>query len=196
MGLEVVVDEIKAKGDAQAAKIIADAKAEADAVVAAANKRAEDIKLAAEKEAAGKTIKAAEQSDRMLVRETASANLIVKREELNAQKELLDKVYAAAEQEIANLPADVHAKAVKELIKQAAGQMTAGEVFCNTRDEAAAKEALGEISGFSFGGIKDIDGGVIVQSTDGQLTLDYSYKTFMGEVWESSLKDASEILFG
>lgn len=189
MGLEVVVDEIKAKGTAEAAKIVADAKTEAQAVVADANKRADEIKLAAEKEAA-------EQSERMLVRETASANLIVKREELNAQKELLDKVYAAAEQEIANLPADVHAKAVKELIKEAAGQMAAGSVFCNARDESAAKEALSELSGFSFGGTKDIDGGVIVQSTDGQLTLDYSYKTFMGEVWESSLKDASEILFG
>ncbi|HJK48097.1 MAG TPA: V-type ATP synthase subunit E, partial [Methanocorpusculum sp.] len=42
----------------------------------------------------------------------------------------------------------------------------------------------------------DIDGGVVGQSADGQLTLDLSYRTFMGEVWESSLKDASEILFG
>ncbi|HJJ28747.1 MAG TPA: V-type ATP synthase subunit E family protein [Methanocorpusculum sp.] len=189
MGLEVVVDEIKAKGDAEAAKIIADANAEAVVIKADAQKRADEIKAAAEKEAAA-------QSERMLVRETASANLIVKREELNAQKALLDKVYAAAQEEIANLPADTHAKAVKALIKEAAGQMAAGEVFCNARDESAAKDAIGELSGFSFGGIKDIDGGVIVQSTDGQLTLDYSYKTFMAEVWESSMKDTSEILFG
>jgi hypothetical protein len=70
MGLEVVVDEIKAKGDAASAKIIADANAEAVAIKADAQKRADEITAAAQKDAA-------EQSERMLVRETASANLML-----------------------------------------------------------------------------------------------------------------------
>jgi len=192
MGLEVVVDEIKAKGDREAAGIKAKAEAQAKEIVNEANLRANEIRLAVEKDADI-------QSERIMIREVASANLVVKRDFLNAQKELLDKVYADAAEEIANLPADVHARAVRELLKEAAKQIKAGVVFTNARDEHAAKEALSglkTLSGFTFGGITDIKGGVVVQSTDGQLTLDFSYQTFMGEVWESSLKDASEILFG
>ena len=103
MGLEVVVDEIKAKGDAKAAAIKAEADAQVQAIVSEANLRAEEIKLAAEKDAEV-------QAERVVIREVASANLVVKRDLLNAQKELLDKVYAAAADEIANLPAEVHAK--------------------------------------------------------------------------------------
>ncbi|MDO5843757.1 MAG: V-type ATP synthase subunit E family protein [Methanocorpusculum sp.] len=192
MGLEVVVDEIKAKGDKQAAGIKAEADSKAKQIVDEANKRAEEIKITAEKDAEVL-------AERVMIREVASANLVVKRDLLNAQKSLLDKVYTNAAEEIAKLPADVHAKAVRELLKEAAKQIEEGVVFANARDEKAAKDAISELkslSGFTFGGISDIDGGVVVKSTDGQLTLDYSYQTFMSEVWEASLKDASEILFG
>ena len=192
MGLEVVVDEIKAKGDNEAAGIKSKAEAQAKEIINEANLRANEIRLEAEKNAEI-------QAERIMIREVASANLVVKRDFLNAQKELLDKVYAGAVDEIANLPADVHAKAVRELLKEAAKQIKVGVVFTNVRDEKSAKEALSglkTLSRFTFGGIIDIAGGVVVQSTDGQLTLDLSYQTFMTEVWESSLKDASEILFG
>ena len=192
MGLEIVVDEIKAKGNREAARIKSEAEAEAKTIVADATKRAEEIRLAAEADAVLQT-------DRITIREVAAANLVVKRDQLNAQKELLDKVYGEASCQIANLPADIHVKAARSLLKDAVKQIKEGIVFANERDEAAVKAAISELkplSGFTLGGITDSDGGVVVQSADGQLTLDLSYQTFMGEVWESSLKDASEILFG
>jgi len=192
MGLEVVVDEIRAKGNREAARIKSEAEAEAKTIIADATKRAEDIRIAAETDAAL-------QADRIVLREVAAANLIVKRDLLNAQKELLDKVYCEAAKEIARFPADVHTKAIRSLLKDAVKQIKEGTVYANQRDEKAVRAALAEmetLSGFTFGGIIGTDGGVVVQSADGQLTLDLSYRTFMGEVWESSLKDASEILFG
>lgn len=192
MGLEVVVDEIKAKGNREADRIKSAAAAEAKTIIADATKRAGEIRLAAEKDAGIQT-------DRIMIREIAAANLVVKRDQLNAQKELLDKVYAEAASQIANLPSEVHAKAVRSLLKDAAKQIKEGIVYANARDTEAVKAALSELktlSGFTFGGITDIDGGVVVQSADGQFTLDLSYQTFMGEIWESSLKDASGILFG
>ncbi|HJJ46761.1 MAG TPA: V-type ATP synthase subunit E family protein [Methanocorpusculum sp.] len=190
MGLEVVVDEIKAKSDAKVAAIRAEAEAKAKAIVNEANERAAEIKLAAEKEAEI-------QAERIIIREVANAKLTVKREALNAQKELLNKVYVNAAEEIAALPIDVHSKAVKELLKEASKQIKKGTVYCNTRDHKALEAALElkTFSGFTFGGIIDITGGVVVKSADGQLTIDYSYQTFMNDVWESNLKDASEILF-
>ncbi|HJJ47294.1 MAG TPA: V-type ATP synthase subunit E family protein [Methanocorpusculum sp.] len=192
MGLEAVVDEITRKGAEKAAAIKADADAKAKTIVSEANTRAEEIKLAAEKDAAI-------QAEKIEIREVASANLVVKREQLNAQKELLDKVYVGAAKAIAQLPAKTNEKAIKELLKEAAGQIPNGVVYANSNDKKIVETALGSLktfSGFTFGGTVDIIGGVIVKSTDGQITLDYSYKTFMDDVWESSLKDASKILFG
>ena len=189
MGLEVVVDEIKRKGAEKAAAIAAEAEAKAKTIVSEANLRAEEIKIAAEKDAAS-------QAEKIEVREVASANLVVKREQLNAQKELLEKVYAGAEEAVAKLPAETNEKAIKALLADAAGQVSSGVVYANSADQKIVEAAISSLSGFTFGGIVDIIGGVIVKSTDGQITLDYSYKTFMNDVWESSLKDASEILFG
>jgi V/A-type H+-transporting ATPase subunit E len=41
----------------------------------------------------------------------------------------------------------------------------------------------------------DIEGGVIIESNDRTLQIDLSYRTFLDCVWETGLKDASDILF-
>jgi V/A-type H+-transporting ATPase subunit E len=55
---------------------------------------------------------------------------------------------------------------------------------------------LKTLAGFSLAGTKNISGGVIAESKDGQLQLDYSYGAYLTEVWETGLRDASEKLFG
>jgi V/A-type H+-transporting ATPase subunit E len=49
--------------------------------------------------------------------------------------------------------------------------------------------------GYVTGNVLDFEGGIIVESTDGQLQLDLSYRTFLDMVWETGLKDASDLLF-
>ncbi len=51
-------------------------------------------------------------------------------------------------------------------------------------------------SGFTLGEPVDIDGGILIDREGNELQIDYSYRTFMNKVWESGLKDASDILFG
>ena len=53
-----------------------------------------------------------------------------------------------------------------------------------------------EFAGFSVGKPVNIDGGIVVEGEGGALQIDYSYRTFLAKVWESGLKDASDILFG
>jgi len=43
--------------------------------------------------------------------------------------------------------------------------------------------------------VVDIEGGVIIESKDRTLQIDMSYRTFLDGVWETGLKDASDILF-
>ncbi len=57
-------------------------------------------------------------------------------------------------------------------------------------------DAESAFRGYMAGNVVDIEGGITVESTDGELQLDLSYRTFLDIVWETGLKDASDILFG
>jgi len=192
MGLEAVVEEIRERGRSEAAKIRAESKAKSDQILAAANKRVEEIKIAAETEVA-------KQADHLISQEISAASLLVKRESLNTQKALLDKVYEATRAEIASLPESFHREAIKKLLSEAKKEIPQGTIFCSARDVPAAEAVIAEdpaFSGFRVGEPVKIDGGILVEDETGGLQIDYSYRTFLTRVWETGLKDASDILFG
>ncbi len=192
MGLEAVVEEIREKGKKEAEKIRAESQQETDRILAAANKRVGEIKHTAEAE----SIK---QTAHIIDQEISAANLLVKRELLNTQKALLDKVYETTLLEIARLPESFHREAIKKLLTEAKKEIPLGRISCNSRDLQAVKAIISEnpeFAKFKVGDPVEIDGGILVEGEGGELQIDYSYRTFLAKVWESGLKDASDILFG
>ena len=192
MGLEAVVEEIREKGRSEAEKIRLSSKQEVEAILAASNKKAGEIKLAAEEESA-------KQSTHIVSQEVSAANLLVKRELLNTQKALLDQAYESVRKDIAALPESFHREAIKKLLAEAKKEIPKGKIFCNARDVAAAKAVIAEspeFAGFILGEPVNIDGGILIEGEGAELQIDYSYRTFLAKVWESGLKDASDILFG
>jgi V/A-type H+-transporting ATPase subunit E len=191
MGLEAVVEEIRVKGRTDADRIHAESKQETDKILAAAGRHVAEIKLVAEAESA-------KQTRHIIDQEVSAANLLVKRELLNTQKALLDKVYETVLVEIAGLPESFHREAIKKLLTEAKKEISQGKIYCNKRDMAAVKAVVSEnpeFAKFKVGTPVDIDGGVLVEGEGGELQIDYSYRTFLDKVWESGLKDASDILF-
>ena len=192
MGLEAVVEEIREKGRSEAEKVRQESRQDVDQILAAANKKAGGIKLVAEEESA-------KQSAHLVSQDVSAANLLVKRELLNTQKALLDQVYEATRKDIAALPESFHREAIKKLLTEAKKEIPAGTIYCNARDVAAAKAVIAEnpeFAGFRLGNPVNIDGGLLVEGEGAELQIDYSYRTFLSKVWESGLKDASDILFG
>jgi len=191
IGLEKLVKDIREKAKAEAEKLHADAKADSDQILLAAGKKAEAIKLGAEDDVR-------KQSGHIVSQDVSAANLLVKRELLNTQKALLDQVYEATRKEIIALPESFHREAIKKLLAEAKKEIPAGTIFCNARDLAAAKAlvAEAEFAKFRVGAPVDIDGGIMIEGEGAALQIDYSYRTFLAKVWESGLKDASDILFG
>jgi V/A-type H+/Na+-transporting ATPase subunit E len=192
IGLDALVKEIRQKGRTEAEKLFTEAKADSDQVLAAAGKRSETIRLTAEAEVQ-------KQTSHIVSQEVSAANLLVKRELLNTQKELLDKVYEATRKEIIALPESFHREAIKKLLNDAKKEIPAGKVSCNVRDVAALKAVIAdnaEFAKFRAGEPVDIDGGILVEGEGAALQIDYSYRTILAKVWESGLKDASDILFG
>ena len=192
MGLEAVVEEIRAKGRRESEKIRAESKQEADQILLASNKRVEEIKLAAERESEKNT-------SHIIAQEVSAANLLVKRDLLNTQKSLLDDVYETTGTEISALPESFHREAIKTLQTEVKKEVSEGRIQCNARDVATVKSLIAgnaEFSKFTLGTPVDIDGGILIEGMGGELQIDYSYHTFVDKVWEAGLKDASDILFG
>ena len=192
MGLEAVLEEIRERGRQEVERIRKESQEETARVLTAAQERAGKIKQAANEEVE-------RQAAYIMSQEVSAANLQVKREMLNTQKELLDRVYQHAREAIAGMPESFHREAITNLLKEAKTQIQEGVVHTNSRHRKILEEVLSqnpEFRNFSMGNDADIDGGVIVESRDGSLQLDYSYRTFLDMVWESGLKDASDLLFG
>ncbi len=190
MGLDAVIAEIKDKGRAESEAINKEADTKKVELLNVAQQKAETVKAVAREEA-GKS------ASHIISQEEAAGHLVVKRQILNAQKELMDEVYRQALDKIETMPDSFHKGAISSLLRKAMTEIPKGSVSCCARDEKALKDVLNEseFSAFTFGKVVGIDGGVIVESTDGQLQVDFSYHTFMSQVWESGLKDASDILF-
>jgi V/A-type H+-transporting ATPase subunit E len=192
MALDAVVAEIREKGRREAEAIRSETQKDVKEILVAAQEDVAAIKLAADEDVD-------RQTGHIIRQEVAAANLVVKRRFLNTQKGLLEEVYEAAVAAIADLPGDFHANAVRVLLERAVTEIPVGTVYCCERDQAGLEEALSrekKFGGYSFGGTVDIDGGILAESRDAKLQLDYSYATLLGEVWESGLKEASDILFG
>jgi len=192
MGLEAVVGDIRAKGQKEADAVREETKAEVNGILQSSQVKAEKIKMAVE-ETVTKQVQHIESQ------ELSAANLVVKRERLNTQKALLDEVYQNALDSVLKLPESFHRDAIKSLLSDAKKQIPEGTVHCNARDMKALKELIGTenlFKGYSVGNEVDIEGGVMVESKDATLQLDLSYRTFLNMVWETGLKDASDILFG
>ena len=192
MGLEVVIGEIRAKGQREADEIRQEGQQESTQILKTAQERAEKIKMDTEDDVE-------KQIAHILNQEISAANLTVKRQLLNTQKDLMDQVYQSALASISQLPADFHRTSMKKLLEKASGEISAGVVHCNERDLPVMKELLAQnpaLKGYTPGKTLDLEGGIIVESEDGELQLDYSYATFLEQVWETGLKDASAILFG
>mgnify|MGYP000909824732 CR=1 FL=1 len=190
-GLEAVIKEIQEKGRREADAIRTEIRVDVEEILRGAQERAAGIKMAAETDAD-------RAATHIINQEVSAANLVVKRQVLNAQKTLLDQVYSASLAAVGDLPAEFHREALTELLKKVAGEIKEGVVHANARDTPVIKEIISRektLSGYTAGAPVDIPGGIIAESTDGELMVDYSYRTFLDEIWESGLKDASDILF-
>ena len=89
MGLEAVISEIQQKGRNEADRIRHEGVIESERILRDAQQRSDEIKLQAEADVT-------RQVEHVLAQEMSSANLVTKRATLNAEKELLDQVYADA----------------------------------------------------------------------------------------------------
>lgn len=183
MSLESAVQAILERGKAEASQILEDARAERDRMLA--DVRGEAMKYLADVELQAKT-----EAERKHVQALARAELEARKIVLVAQKEALDRVYEGALARLGRLPEN--ADIVRALLKANESEWRSdGKVFCNTRDEPLVRK----ITGMSFAGSIDCEGGVVIESADGSRRIDLRYESILRDVWDDSVKEVAQTIW-
>jgi V/A-type H+-transporting ATPase subunit E len=183
MGLDIVVKDIQNGAQTEVTKI----KAEADAKVSEILNEAKD----AQKKMLGDSLAQSEEDLKNLHQQViSSANLDVKRIRLNKRKEIIDVVYSKAVESIKSMPASKAEKLLSVLIEKHEAEGV--RIYSNKASEATVKK----LSSLSYAGNVNCIGGIILENEDGTVKLDFTYDSILKNVYERSLKQISDVLYG
>jgi V/A-type H+-transporting ATPase subunit E len=183
MSLDKVIESILNTGKEEARQIIEQGKQEQEKLVKEAQAEGQEL-LDSKVEDSKKLVV------RMHTQEIARSELESKKIVLGSQKEMLDAVYETALQRLGNLPQNENI--LRSLVAQNRTDISSGRVFCNEKDATFVKGLVGG----NFAGTTDCIGGLIIESEDGERRIDLRYETALGEIWDDSIKDISDLLWG
>lgn len=185
MGLEKVVEEILRKGEERRQDIIRQGEREREEHIAQA-----DVQAAEHAEKA--TRRADSQVSQMEQQELSSAELESKKALLSAQRQVMDEIKALVLAEIGSYPSDKRAAMYSRLMTGAKKEL--GE--CYVYSNAADKPLLRMPAGLSDGGVIECRGGLVFESKDRAVRLDYRFETMLEDVWNKKIQEIYSSLFG
>lgn len=183
MSLDKVIKNVLETGKAEAQKIIKEGQQERAKQVKAAQEEGKKLLLE-------KTKESEDLLQRMSTQEIARSELESKKIVLGSQKEVLDSVYEKALERLRNLPQNE--TLLRSLVAQNQDEIRTGKVYSNEKDAAIARALVGS----NYGGTIDCIGGLVIESQDGQRRIDLRYETKLREIWDDSIKEISDLLWG
>jgi len=183
MGLETVLKDIVEASQAEVSKINSEADSEVSSILDEARDGAKRI--------VGERLAKVEDDVKYIrQQEISSANLEVKRTLLNARKEILDNVYVQAVEAISAFSLEKNEELLKALIDKYESE---GAKIYSNKESA---EIVKKLSSLEYGGDIECLGGILIESEDGNVRLDYTYDVILKSVNERLLKQTSDIFFG
>lgn len=185
MGLEKIVEEILRTGEERKQEIIRQGERERDEHVTQADAQIVEHRAKAAKRADA-------QVSQMEQQELSSAELESKKSLLSAQRQVMDEVKALVLAELASYPTEKRSAMYARLMKAAKAELGECYVYSNTADKALLKMP----AGISDGGVMDCRGGLVFESKDRAVRLDYRFETLLEEVWSRKIQEIYSALFG
>ncbi len=185
MGLEKLIEDILQKGAERAQEIVRQGERERDELVQSADA---DMKANHEK-----SLEKVEAQIAQLERhELSSAELESRKILLSAQREVLEDLRERALSELALYPQDKKQMLYARLFSTAERTLGDCYVYSNKADNAWLKPPPGIVSG----GTVDCLGGLVFESKDRTVRLDYRFETMLEEIWGKMMNEIYTQLFG
>ncbi|HVQ01315.1 MAG TPA: V-type ATP synthase subunit E family protein [Candidatus Thermoplasmatota archaeon] len=183
MGLEKVIEQIEHDGEEKIRSLLRDAEHQADQLLQTTRKEIEaKSKL--------KKLEIVKQITMLQAQERSAVEIEAKKIQLNAKKVILANTYQQCLASLQTLP---HQKILSALFKNLEKELPeAAVVYSNERDEKVVRS----LTKLQYGGVIDCLGGIIAENDDKTITVDYRYETIAAAIWDNSLKEIAEHLFG
>lgn len=185
MSLEKVVEDILQRGEEQKREIIRQGERERDEHIAQA-----DVQMAEHRERSSK--RAEVRISQMEQQELSSAELESKKALLSAQRQVMDELKAQILAEMSHYPADKRSAMYARLMGRAKKELGECYVYSNPSDKPLLKLP----PGMSSGGVIDCRGGLVFESKDRAVRLDYRFESMLEDVWNSKIREIYSGLFG
>jgi V/A-type H+-transporting ATPase subunit E len=178
MSLNKVVDDILHKGEEKKREIVRLGEKERDEQVLQAEKRIEENRLKEEK----KTRSLVAQMEQQ---ELSSAELESKKILLAAQRRALEELKEQALAELAKYPADKRKKLYSKLVAKAKKDLGECYVYSSKDDKALLQLP----ASMALGGVTDCIGGLVFESKDRSVRLDFRFESLLEEIWNKKLQE-------
>ncbi len=185
MALDSVTKEIQASAAAEVARIQQAQAAEIKAINDQTEAQIADMKQKQDK-------RVAEAKETLARQERTSAELESKKLVLSKKKEILAEAFESVLAQLEAMPADKKLAYYKAMVASAKNIIPEPKAVMSEKDNFSAAD-LGVTSVE-----KDarISAGLILQSADGKFEVDMQYRVLLQNIWDSNLKQLSDILFG
>ncbi|KAB3547948.1 MAG: V-type ATP synthase subunit E [ANME-2 cluster archaeon] len=189
MGLENVVSDILKSAKADVSAIEADRDSEVSSIV-------EEAKRTGERITGEKVASAEEEVTRIRKQEISGANLEVRRMMLNTRKGVLDETQRQTAERLHEMDTE---SLLRSLIR--AHSSGVARVYSSRQDQPIVERLCDELledtlTKLEYAGNIDCIGGIVLETEDETVRLDYTFDTILSEVGERSMKQISNILFG
>jgi len=185
MALEKVVGNILETANTEAAARIATAEKERAAILQKA-----DETIANKKKAQDKELEIA--LKRLRQQEISSAELEAKRIVLNAKKEILDRSFQETLKDLESMSEAEKVRVYHKILTNAKKSISKPKILCPKGESRFVPKDNDVISVTET----DMSAGLVLESQDGTIRLDYRFNTMLAAVWEKELKNVSNVLFG
>lgn len=185
MSLEKVVEDILRRGEEKKQEIIRQGERERDEIVSQA-----DVQIDEHRQKA--SARADAQISQMEQQELSSAELESKKALLSAQRQVMEELKAQVLAEMSQYPAEKRAAMYAKLMDRAKKELGECYVYSNSSD----KPLLKLVPGMTSGGVIDCRGGLVFESKDRAVRLDYRFESMLEEVWNSKIQEIYSGLFG
>jgi V/A-type H+-transporting ATPase subunit E len=185
MSLNKVVDEILRKGEERKREIIQLGQKERDEQVLQADNKIQESLQKAEKRTEAKIAQIEQQ-------EVSSAELESKKTLLVAERQVMEELREQVLEELAEYPADKRKKMYSKLISTAKKELGDCYVYSNQDDKALLQLPIG----MNSGGVVPCRGGLVFESKDRSVRLDFRFESVLDDVWNKNMKEIHTRLFG
>lgn len=184
MSLDKIADEILSNASKEAEVIVKEAENERSRILLEADQKIEAMTKAEEKSLQ-------DALERMKRQEISSAELDAKKIVLNKRKDILNRTFEEMLAELSAMNADEKSGIYKKIVDQGTKVIPSPKVLCPIGE----KNLLANVDGMGELTESDMESGLILESADGKVRLDFRFRTILEGIWDQDLKEISNILF-